>query len=368
MRQSEVLVQLTHRIYSCDDHLDLFNVPRALWQERLPAKFREQGPRVSLHGGRPLWQVGSRILGPSGLGPYPTALSRVKVADDGFRPSDPKLRLEDMDRDGIHASVVYGPAALFAFPIQDPEHQKAVLAAWNDWAAEVFNREAPDRLFALPFLPATSPEDAVSELARCAALGHRGAILSPFEADVADRKWDLLWAAAAEAGLPISFHIGGGSRIRPHEGGWKIAGFAAVAPMQLDEPLSCMVFSGALERNPGLRLVLAESGVGWVPWFVARMDATFEKHCAPHPQHSIHTRPSELFHRQVYATFEEEPLGPQLIPLLGPDNFMWACDFPHPDSTWPRSREAIEHALAGLSDDAIRKVTGENCRKLYRLS
>jgi predicted TIM-barrel fold metal-dependent hydrolase len=69
----------------------------------------------------------------------------------------------------------------------------------------------------------------------------------------------------------------------------------------------------------------------------------------------------------VYATFEEEPLGPQLIPLLGPDNFMWACDFPHPDSTWPRSREAIAHALGGLSEDAIRKVTGENCRALYRL-
>jgi predicted TIM-barrel fold metal-dependent hydrolase len=367
MRRDVPLVQLDHRIYSCDDHLDLFNVPRALWEERLPSKYREAGPRVVEKGGRPLWSVGSRILGPSGEGSYPTALSRVDLPDAGFRPSQPKLRLEDMERDGIHASVVYGPAALFAFPISDPDHQKAVLAAWNDWAAEVFNAHAPDRLFALPFLPATSPEDAVAELTRCAARGHRGAILSPYEADVADPKWDPLWAAAAEAGLPISFHIGGGSRIRVHDGGWKIAAFAAVAPMQLDEPLSAMVFSGALERHPRLQLVLAESGVGWVPYFVARMDATFEKHCAPHPQYSIRTRPSELFHRQVYATFEEEPLGPQLIPLLGADRFMWACDFPHPDSTWPHSREAIAHALGGLPADAVRKVTGENCRALYRL-
>jgi predicted TIM-barrel fold metal-dependent hydrolase len=360
-------VSPTSRLYSCDDHLDLHNVPRTLWSERLPAKYRELGPRVVEQGGRSLWMVGKRVLSPSGRSAIPTALSRVAGLDDGFRPSDPKLRLEDMERDGIHASVVYGPAALFAFPIEDPEHQKAALAAWNDWAAEVFNAYEPERLFALPFLPATSPQDAVAELQRCAARGHRGAILSPFEADVSDPKWDLLWAAAAEAELPISFHIGGGSRIRPHEGGWKIAGFAAVAPMQMDEPLSMMVFSGALERNPRLRLVLAESGVGWVPYFVARMDATFEKHCAPHPQHSIRTRPSELFRRQVLATFEEEPLGPQLIPLLGPDNFMWACDYPHPDSTWPRSREAIAHALGALPEEAVRKVTGENCRALYRL-
>jgi predicted TIM-barrel fold metal-dependent hydrolase len=97
------------------------------------------------------------------------------------------------------------------------------------------------------------------------------------------------------------------------------------------------------------------------------MDATFEKHCAPHPEYSIKTRPSELFRRHVYATFEEEPLGPQLIPLLGPDNFMWACDYPHPDSTWPNSRAAIEHALGPLGEAAVRKVTGETCRRLYRL-
>jgi predicted TIM-barrel fold metal-dependent hydrolase len=360
-------MQLAHRIYSCDDHLDLFHVAADVWEPRLPAKYRAIGPRAVEQGGKLLWKVGERVLGPCGRAPIATALSRAGLEDDAFRPSDPKRRLDDMARDGIHASIVYGPTALFAFPIDDPEHQKAVLAAWNDWAADVFNAHAPDRLLALPFLPATSPEDAVAELQRCAARGHKGAILSPFEADVGDPAWDRLWAAASEAKLPISFHIGGGSRIKPLPGSWRIAGFAAVAPMQLDEPLATMIFSGALERNPGLRLVLAESGVGWVPYFVARMDATFEKHCAPHPQHSIRTRPSELFQRQVYATFEEEPLGPQLIPLLGPGNFMWACDYPHPDSTWPRSHEAIAHALGTLPEAALRQVTGENCRALYQL-
>jgi predicted TIM-barrel fold metal-dependent hydrolase len=262
--------------------------------------------------------------------------------------------------------MVYGPTALFSHGITDREVGKAALRAWNDWAAEEFNSYLPDRLNALPELPATSPEDAAEELERLAKAGHRGACINGFEANIGDKAWDRLWAAAAEAALPISFHIGGGTRFDPRRSDWQRAAFAAIAPMQMDEMLAAMIYSGALERNPGLKIVLAESGIGWVPYFVARMDATFEKHCRGN-DYSITTLPSELFRRQVFATFEEEPLGPDLIPLLGPDNFMWACDYPHPDSTWPNSRAAIDHALGKLGPEAVRKITGENCRQLYRL-
>ena len=141
----------------------------------------------------------------------------------------------------------------------------------------------------------------------------------------------------------------------------------AILPIQLDEPFSVMMYCGALERHPGLKLVLAESGIGWVPYLIKRMDATFDKHCTTNPEGQIKTKPSELFARQVYATFEEEPFGTQLIPLLGAENFMWACDYPHPDSTWPESRKAIDEALGSLPEEMIRKVTGENCKQLYKL-
>lgn len=358
-----------YKIYSCDDHLDIQNMPGDVWTTRLPAKLREAGPHIEERGPVKIWLCGERFMGPSGRLPgMDTALDRVHENDDGFRPSDPKLRMEDMDRDDIWASIVYGPGALFGFPIDDPALKKLVIAAWNDWAAEEFNAYMPDRLSALPYLPPSSPEDAVAELHRCLKLGHRGALLAAHEADIGDPSWDLLWAAAAEADVPISFHIGkGAARVDPMKLGWQIAAFAAVAPMQLDEPLAVMVYSGALERNPGLKLVLAESGVGWLPYMVARMDETFEKHCVPKPDVSIKTKPSELFARQVYATFEEEPFGPELIPLLGPENFMWACDYPHPDSTWPESRKAIQHALGKLSPEAVRMVTSDNCKKLYKL-
>jgi len=95
------------------------------------------------------------------------------------------------------------------------------------------------------------------------------------------------------------------------------------------------------------------------------MDAAAEKHVSKARDYRLQARPSEIFRRQVYATFEEEPLGPELLPLLGPDNFMWASDYPHPDSTFPHSREAIARAFAGLDATFVEQVTATNCARLY---
>jgi predicted TIM-barrel fold metal-dependent hydrolase len=146
-----------------------------------------------------------------------------------------------------------------------------------------------------------------------------------------------------------------------------MAAFSAVAPMQLDEPLAVMIFGGILDRNPSFQLVLAEAGVGWLPYFVARMDASFKKHSKTSGFTADQRLPSEIFRAQVYATFEEEPLGTALLPLLGSDNIMWASDYPHTDSTFPWSRKAVDELAEALPDDAVRKVVGENCKRLYRL-
>jgi uncharacterized protein len=360
-------MQLPKRIYSCDDHLDIWNLPKDLWQSRLSAKYRDRGPKVVPQGEHEFWIADGEMLGPSGLklfGEY-SATRRAGIDDDGFRPSNPELRLEDMERDGIHASVIYGPN-LLGLPIADVELKGACLAAYNDWALE-FNSYAPDRLCVLPVLPTHSAEAAVMELERAVGRGHRGAILSPFEARIKEPEWERLWAAAADLATPLSFHIGHGtSMVKLAPRSWEMAAFATVGPVQLDEPLAIMIFSGALERHPGLQLVLAESGIGWLPYFVARMDEEAEKHLSNAADYRLRAKPSEIFGRQVFATFEEEPLGPKLLPLLGADNCMWASDYPHPDSTFPHSREAIAEAFAGLDADTVGKVTSENCAELYR--
>ena len=359
---------MTWRLYSCDDHLDLWNLPRDVWEDRLPASLRERGPRVVEQGESAWWTCDGTVMGMHGLkgefGKAYSAIGRAGIEDDGLRASNPTLRLQDMETDGVYASVIYGPN-LFGLPIADPDLKAACLAAYNDWASE-FNRVAPGRLSVLPVLPTHAPEVATKELERAAKAGHRGVIISPFEFRCTDPEWAPFWDAAEAAGLPVSFHIGQGtSQVRVAPGSWELAAFSAVGPMQLDEPLAMMVYSGVLERRPKLRLVLAESGIGWLPYFVKRLDAAGEKHIPRATDHQLKAKPSEIFKRQIYATFEEEPLGPELLPLLGPDNFMWASDYPHPDSTFPHSREAIAEAFAGLDPGFIEQVTATNCKRLY---
>jgi predicted TIM-barrel fold metal-dependent hydrolase len=358
-------------LYSCDDHLDLYAVPPDLWQSRLPPGKADRGPRVVTRNGKPVWICEDRVIGRSGMSVTSeaakslTAIGRAGIEDDGFRAGTPKLRLEDMDRDGLRVSVIYGPLAL-GFPVHDPALQEACYAAWNDWAVEEFNAVDPDRLCVLAFLPGHSPEAAAAELERCAALGHRGAIIDVFEIDAGDRAWDRLWRAAEETGLPISFHLKAGSwsGLSYRFGEWQAAAFATVLPLQLDEPLATMVFSGALERHPDLKLVLAECGLGWLPYFLARMDMEWRK-LRGSLRDPIRTAPSELFRRQVIAAFEEEPLGAELIPMLGAELCMWASDYPHTDSTFPNSHEVIEETLGALSEGDRHKITVANCAGLY---
>jgi len=359
--------QVDWPLYSCDDHLDMWALPPDLWTSRLAAGDRDRGPHVVDRNGVPTWVVGDSVLGVSGT---PTsgahsALSRGGLADDGLRPSKPDLRLLDMDRDGLYVSVIYGPAVL-GLPIADSALKAACWRAWNDFAIE-FNAYEPARLAVVPVLPTHSPEAAAAELERVAALGHRGALMYCFEFDCGDPKWDRVWAASAETGLPISFHIGGGvSTIPINPNGWAHLAFSTVVAMQLCEPLATMIFCGALERHPGMRLVMAEAGLGWLPYFVNRMDMSAAKRPGVAKDYQLRSLPSDIFRQQVFITFEEEPHGATYIELLGADNFMWASDFPHADSTFPESRASIVASFPTLSESDCRKITADNCRSLYK--
>ena len=362
----------TTAIYSCDDHLDLSAVPPKLWESRLERDQAERGPRVVDQGKGRTWVCEGRVIGRSGMPKNRdavkgfSAIGRAGIEDDGYRAGTPKLRLQDMDHDGLAASVVYGPLSL-GFPITDPVLQNATYAAWNDWAAEEFNAAAPERLCALAFLPFHSSEAAATELERCASIGHRGAIVDAFRIDLGDRAWDRLWSAAEQTGLPLSFHINGGisPKLTYQIGKWQSAAFATLLPLQLDEPLATMVFSGALERHPGLTLVLAESGIGWLPYFLSRMDGEWHQ-LGDKLDYAPSVPPSELISRQVILTFEQEPLAEQFIPLIGAESCMWASDYPHTDSTFPNSRQAIQDSLGTLSAGDVRKITATNCARLYR--
>jgi predicted TIM-barrel fold metal-dependent hydrolase len=350
-------------LHSCDDHMDLPSVPTDLWTTRMRETDPARVPHVEVVDGRDMWVCDGAVLGISGDTPTSqTCFERGGVEQDGFRPSNPTLRAQDMDRDGIASTVIYGPSVM-GLRIADDELQAEAYRCWNDWAVE-FNRVDPNRLCVLARLPSRRPEHAIAEIERVAASGHRGAVLDPVEALVGEPEWEPFWAAAEATGLPISYHLGGGSNRAIYIGGhWREPVFATVSPMQLDEAIAETVFSGVLERHPGVRIVLAEAGLGWVPYITARMDHEWVKHS--NIVGRLETPPSELMRRQVWITFEEEKDADVYIPMIGADRVMWACDYPHPDSTWPDSTGASARDMGSMARDDVRKITADNCRALY---
>ena len=361
-------------LVSADDHVDLCYIPPMMWQERVPQRFRAQAPRVEdtpkgpfwMREGKPWGNAGSRSA--DGRKVVFEATGVPEQPEPGvWRPSAPKYRLEDMDHDGIAAQVIYN---FLDWSFTDQALKSECLIAYNSWLAEEFCPAAPDRLIGLATLPAHDPQLAARELERAARLGLRGAIFDVFSAtlSIADPAWDPLWATAAETGLPLSVHVGGGMHSvtkHIHQVPWGRAAAAGLFGMQLDEILSLVLMCGMLERHPKLNIVMGESGIGWIPYVLERIEYEIKNYASMYPELLKRKGPRELFARQVYATFTDEVLGTKMIPEIGVGNVLWAADYPHGDGSYPKSREVVERHFGAFSAADRRRITGDNARALY---
>ena len=203
-----------------------------------------------------------------------------------------------------------------------------------------------------------------------------------------DPYWEPLWEVINATGLPLHFHTVGGympDHIRkiifigsdPSRASLPDAPQVALPvaraafatnithfQMNMANILTSMIFSGVLEKYPRIRLVLGESGIGWIPYVLWRMDAEWEDQFK---DLSLKMPPSDYWKRQCFATYQTDPIGVKLIDDLGADRIMWGSDFPHPDGIWPDSQEYIKTELGHLPADVRRKVICENAGKLYGL-
>ena len=353
-----------HPVVSADDHMDLNVMPPDLFVAGVATTMRDRVPIVRESVDGPTWFLGDQPLALSGR----RGKGFRSTDERGYRPGRPRERLEDMDIDGVLTHVIYGP--LGGLPAADDEARLACIRVYNQWAID-FSAVDPNRLVVLAHLPSTSPGVAAAELEKVVELGHRGAIIDPFigEPRLFFAEWDRFWAIADEARIPISVHIGGGMHsVFFAPGVWRAPATATIIQMQLDEILVGLIFSGTLDRNPDVQVVFGESGLGWVPYVLERMHEQHRRFRDVIGTDALSMTPREIFDRQVFMTYEEDDVGLQLIDHIGARNVMWASDYPHGDSTWPRSREAIvESALARLDGDDRRKVVCDNAATLYRI-
>jgi predicted TIM-barrel fold metal-dependent hydrolase len=374
---------------SADDHIDLGYLPKDMWTERLAAALKDRAPHVEDRGelgdywvcdGQPWgdWRGGawfSRKRRPI------IALDRGGVGIDfTLRPTTPAQRLEDMDRDGVEASVMFPP--IFGMTFSDRELKIACIQAYNDWAAE-FAKSAPARILPVAQLFPDDAEASVAEVQRITKLGLKQVnfLVGSVTQEMYLEEWDPFWSAAEEAGIVVSYHVGGGGGLSLANAG--AANRAAPAGsrqrafgMGLGNgatsfyiPFVDLFTFGILERHPKLRFVLAESGTGWIPFVVQEMDYRVEQVLERQSPEGfpLKRKPSEIFREQVWATYQQDLVGLNLVSFFGEGHMMWASDYPHPDSTWPNSRKIIEKETAHLAADVKQQIIRENAKTFYGL-
>ena len=294
-----------------------------------------------------------------------------------LRPTTTALRLADMDRDGIDATVMYGP--IVPLLIKDPALRQACYRAYNEWLAE-FCASAPDRLVGAGLIPIDDPKMGADELRHLKQIGIRTAMFlaARVELPLWDEAWDPLWAAGAETGIPSASIWAGGTApwcgavpSRPMPATW-----ACVSPVRRCKWTRRWPLSFSPEpwsATPGSRSFSprrASAGFrtcsnGWTTAFASFStprsggDRTAGSRCACRRAATSavrYGRPSR-------------PITPglRLIDLLGEDRVMWASDYPHADSTWPESQQAIEENFQGVGPQTRARILCDNARELYGL-
>lgn len=379
---------MDYRMISADDHIDLGYLPQDLWTDGLPKSLRDRAPHVEDKGDEgEFWFCDGENWGDyRGARWFANpkratrlALDRGGVGEPG-RPTNAKKRQADMDRDGVEASVMFPP--ILPMQVNDPELRNACIRAYNEWAS-AFRQQAPDRFLPMAMLSPLDPVAAAEEVRRIRKMGLQQAnfLVNDVTMDMYLEPWDIFWDTAEETDCIVSYHVGGS----PHLGSFQNRVSRQDTPpgqrkmtfgmglgngaQSFFEPFVYLFTFGTLERHPRLRFVCGESATGWIPFVVQEMDYRYKrlfetKSAAEVPLREL---PSDVFKRQVWATYQTDYVGLHLVDFFGDGHMMWASDYPHPDSTWPFSRQVIERETGHLTPEVKKKVLHDNAAALYGL-
>ena len=374
-------------IISADSHI--FEPPD-LWTSRIEARFRDRAPRVVRGKDSDGWQVenstssfghviqaGLRYVDPSAITP------RARLEEVPQAAYEPHQHIKDMELDGVDGEVVFPSAGLGMFRVRDSELLSAIFRAYNDWLAD-FCSYYPDRIKGIAVINVDDVHEAVKELSRCRQAGLYGAMISTDPSiDAADYrgyelpKYEPLWAAAQDLAMSLNLHVGtvryereimwdGGAR------DYILANNITWINQQVQREhwvrraITPMIFSGVLERYPRLQVGIVEHELAWIPHFIRMMDHVYNLR----PQFATHRfknamLPSDFFHRNVFAGFQEDAVGIQNRHTIGVDNILWGNDYPHSESTFPKSQEVLDKVLDGISQDERYKMVCGNAARIY---
>jgi predicted TIM-barrel fold metal-dependent hydrolase len=386
------------KFISVDDHVV---EPHRLWQDRLPAKLKEQGPRVERQRGQvvysPLGQPGFELgEGPddrwcdvwyyedtlwplhaayAAVGPTASLSSKTALTYDDLLPGcfDQAHRLADMDSNHTEASLCFPTVPRFCGQLfmnrKDVDLALLCVRAYNDWMIEDWCGGAgAGRLIPLTLVPLWDPELAATEVRRCADLGSHAVAFSESPSELGlpsihTGEWEPFFAACGETDTVINMHIGSSSKQPQTSPGAPIIAMVALTSENSVHALVDWLLSGALARYPSLKIALSESQVGWMPFILERLDSAWRRseNYDPAIYELVPEPPSSYVPNRVFACVFDDSVGLALRDHVGMGQIMFETDYPHADSTFPESKLVAEKMIAesGLSvQEAYRFLRG----------
>jgi predicted TIM-barrel fold metal-dependent hydrolase len=378
-----------YKLFSSDSHV---SEPPDLWTKRIDRQFLFRAPFVEMRerdGKRQDYMIYE------GFPPHPVSigLAAAVVHKEGGKAEfhlrankyedalpggwDPAARLKDQDLDGVDGEVLHPTLGFRLFWLRDGDLQRAVFRSYNDWLGDYISHDRR-RLIGLALISIHDVGAAVMEIERAANIGHKGLMIAlspPAGRPYSLPEYDPIWAKAQELKLPIVLHaLTGAEESRLGLAYWnpEMVLYPILRHHEMYRTLAHLILSGVLQRFPQLRFVSAENEIGWIPQALARMDqamsfATRALGINVWPTQLL-MKPSEYFRRQVFVGFIDEPEAIPMRHEIGVDALMWASDYPHFASTWPKSQEFVAKATAGMDPAERRKLVRNNALRVFNLA
>jgi predicted TIM-barrel fold metal-dependent hydrolase len=369
------------RMISSDTHV--FEPPR-LWLDRLPRAYEDRAPHVIRTNNVDVWYCDGQRFMSAGAGTQTGKRyeGRFNVRAEGHMEDVPKgayipeEAVRDMASDGVDIGIIYPTVALNIYTLPDTGFVNLLFSTYNDWMAE-FAGAAPNNLkgIALINLDLDDVTLAVRELERCAKMGLSGALISvyPGEARAYSRpEYEPFWTAAEDLRMVIVLHTST-NRVM-HEGG--LFDYSKTTPAThsnadhwVRQSLAHMIFSGVFERHPNMFVGAIEYEMAWVPHFLDRMDFNYNNRDGLITHfYKNDELPSDFFRSNCFVGFNEDPIGVEFRRHIGIDNITWGSDYPHPESTFPRSQAVLKEMFKDCTEEEVYKMTFGNIARIFGIT
>ncbi len=370
---------VVNTIISVDDHLV---EPPDMFEGRLPAALQDRAPKVVVdERGHEVWEFDGERHSQVGMnavaGRRPESVKVEPFRFDQMRPGcwDVDERVRDMDINGVWASLSF-PSMITGFcgrvysQCSDPDLGLAVTRAWNDWLHEAWWSAHPERIIPLGITWLSDPEVGAAEIRRNAERGFRAVTLPERPhligyPSIFTGYWDPILRACAETDTVVCLHVGssGMGDVPP---GCDKAIMPLMATMFSQLSLAACtewLWSGKTVQHPGVKVSMAEGGIGWVAMLLDRLENVVDR-----SGYGLgwDERPADVLRRDFWFCTIDDPSTIDTRHAIGLDHVMVEVDYPHGDSTWPDTQAVIDAAWGHLPAAERRAMCCGNAARLFR--